>query len=352
MAHALPDYQGKCRNMHGHSYKLEVTVKGSNSESGNDMVFDFHFLKELIQNEIIDKFDHSLVLKEGLYPKTLTEELEKEFENVVFLPFSPTSENILSFFAEKIKKILPHTVFLHNLKLQETENSVAEWFAEDNLPSIKNIIFDLGGVIYDIRYENIADKFKEYGIADFEKKYSQASQTEDIDLFEEGKISVEEFRNYIRSLSSIQLTDQQIDDAWNAIIIDVPSERVEMLRNANNNYGIFLFSNTNQLNYDKFKVDLKNKFCFDIFDKLFKKAYFSHILHIKKPKIEAFKKIIEETQIYPSETLFIDDSIQHINGALETGLSAYHLQKGEEVSQLFDNKGNLTSETLAKIVHK
>ena len=350
MAHALPDYDGACRNLHGHSYKLEVTVKGATVKD-NSMVLDFHTLKELVNNEIIAQFDHALLLNSTAYPQSFTDEVKKQFEKVVLLPFSPTTEHILTLIAEKLKKILPHCVYLHSLKLQETENSVAEWFAEDNLPKIKNIIFDLGGVIYDIRYENIADKFKEYGLTDFEKKYSKAFQTNDIDLFEEGKISIPEFRNYIRSLSSVQLTDQQIDDAWNAIIIDVPEKRVEMLQKVKQQYRIYLFSNTNQLNYDKFKVDLKKKFGVDIFDELFKKAYFSHILHIKKPKIEAFQKIIEELKINPSETLFIDDSIQHINGAMQTGLLAYHLQKGEEVSQLFDNKGNILSETIAKIIH-
>jgi putative hydrolase of the HAD superfamily len=144
--------------------------------------------------------------------------------------------------------------------------------------AIKNIIFDLGGVIYDIRYENIADKFRSYGINDFEKLYSKASQTDTIDLFEEGKISVEEFRNYIRSLSTVSLTDEQIDTAWNAILIDIPKERLELLGMLRLKYNIFLYSNTNQINYDRFMAELKAKYGFDVFEITFKKAYFSQIL--------------------------------------------------------------------------
>jgi putative hydrolase of the HAD superfamily len=201
--------------------------------------------------------------------------------------------------------------------------------------AIKNIIFDLGGVIYDIRYENIADKFRSYGINDFEKLYSKASQTDTIDLFEEGKISVEEFRNYIRSLSTVSLTDKQIDTAWNAILIDIPKERLELLGMLRLKYNIFLYSNTNQINYDRFMAELKAKYGFDVFEITFKKAYFSQILQIRKPKPEGFQAIINEQGLNPKETLFIDDSPQHIKTAREVGLNAYHLTGGETLEQLF-----------------
>ena len=117
-----------------------------------------------------------------------------------------------------------------------------------DLTNIKNIIFDLGNVLYDIRYENIADAFRSYGIENFEEKYTQAGQTQEIDLFEEGKISPAQFRDYIRTLTDIPLTDQQIDHAWNAIMVDIPMHRVEMLKRLKDKYRIFLFSNTNQIN--------------------------------------------------------------------------------------------------------
>lgn len=196
---------------------------------------------------------------------------------------------------------------------------------------IKNIIFDLGGVIYDIRYQNIVEKFASYGITDFETYYTQANQTDAIDRFEEGKISAEEFRSYIRSISPIPLTDKQIDDAWNAIIIDVPTQRVEMLKQLKKYYHLFLFSNTNQLNYDQFTVDLQQKFGYDIFSELFEKAYFSHLIHYRKPCEEAFRYVLNAQNLIPEETLFIDDTIRHIEGAKKLGLNVYHLQKDEDV---------------------
>ena len=201
--------------------------------------------------------------------------------------------------------------------------------------AIKNIIFDLGGVIYDIRYENIADKFRSYGITEFEKLYSKASQTDTIDLFEEGKISPAEFRDYLRTLSPVSLSDEQIDEAWNAILIGIPKERLELLGMLRLKYNIFLYSNTNQINYDKFTSELREKYGFDIFEVTFKKAYFSQILHIRKPKAEGFKAILSEQGLNPEETLFIDDSPQHIEAARKVGINAYHLTGGETIEQLF-----------------
>ncbi|MDR1345672.1 MAG: HAD family phosphatase [Bacteroidales bacterium] len=191
---------------------------------------------------------------------------------------------------------------------------------------LKNIIFDLGGPIYDIRYQNVPEAFTRLGVLQFEEEYTQAAQTEAIDLFEEGKISVEEFRNYIRSLSAVSLTDMQIDEAWNSIMIDIPEERIKYLQQIKNQYNLFLFSNTNQLNCDSFTVAMHKKFGFNIFKELFVKAYFSHELHIRKPHPEAFLKIIEEQQLNPKETLFIDDTLRHVEGARKAGLYAFHFQ--------------------------
>jgi putative hydrolase of the HAD superfamily len=192
-------------------------------------------------------------------------------------------------------------------------------------PAIKNIIFDLGGVLYDIRYENIADTFRSYGLPEFEKLYAQAGQTEEIDLFEEGKLSPAQFRNFIRSLTQKPLTDQQIDHAWNAILIDFPKNRVSLLKQLGKKYRLFLFSNTNEINCIEFERFVTEKFGENIFETHFEKAYYSHILGIKKPKPEAFQKICEEQRLNPSETLFIDDIERHILGAQKAGLQTYRL---------------------------
>ena len=191
--------------------------------------------------------------------------------------------------------------------------------------TIKNIIFDLGGVLYDIRYENIADTFRSYGLQNFEKLYAQAEQVAEIDLFEEGKITPMQFRSFIRSLSSINLSDQQIDDAWNAILIDLPEVRLEILKKLKKKYRIFLFSNTNEINCIEFVRFVIEKFGENIFENHFEKAYYSHTLGIKKPKLEAFQQICLEQNLIPAETLFIDDTERHILGAQKAGMQVFWL---------------------------
>jgi putative hydrolase of the HAD superfamily len=193
------------------------------------------------------------------------------------------------------------------------------------LLNIKNIIFDLGGVLYDIRYENIADTFRSYGLQNFEKLYTQAGQIKEIDLFEEGKITPEQFRDFIRSLTYSHLSDKQIDHAWNAILIDFPEVRVKLLERVGKKYRIFLFSNTNRINQIEFERFVTKKFGKNIFKTHFDKAYYSHILGIKKPKPEAFQKICEEQHLIPAETLLIDDIERHILGAQKAGLQTYWL---------------------------
>ncbi|MGY5846048.1 6-pyruvoyl trahydropterin synthase family protein [Salegentibacter sp. HM20] len=138
--HALYGYDGKCRNVHGHSYKLSVTVIGkpitdtTNVKFG--MVIDFGDLKRIVKAEIVDKFDHATVFNKNTPHVELAEELKSRGHHVILVNYQPTSENMVIDFAEKIKKHLPEHIELHSLKLQETESSFAEWYASDqNAPS-------------------------------------------------------------------------------------------------------------------------------------------------------------------------------------------------------------------------
>ncbi len=133
--HALYGYDGKCKNLHGHSYKLSVTVVGTPiSDSSNvkfGMVIDFGDLKKIVTSEIVDKFDHATVFNKNTPHIELAKELEKRGHSVILVDYQPTSEMMLISFAEKIKNKLPKTIKLHSLKLQETGTSDAEWYASD-----------------------------------------------------------------------------------------------------------------------------------------------------------------------------------------------------------------------------
>ena len=134
--HALYGYDGKCRNVHGHSYKLSVTVIGNPIEDSSNvkfgMVIDFSDLKKIVKEEIVDVFDHATVFNKNTPHVELAKELSQRGHNVLLVDYQPTSEMMVIDFAEKIKARLPKNITLHSLKLQETETSYAEWFAHDN----------------------------------------------------------------------------------------------------------------------------------------------------------------------------------------------------------------------------
>jgi 6-pyruvoyltetrahydropterin/6-carboxytetrahydropterin synthase len=138
MAHVLWNYDGPCRNVHGHSYRLYVTISGvpvnDINNPKNGMVIDFADLKNIVIKEIINVFDHSVTVSKD-FDRAKIEMFKETFGNTVIVDFQPTCENLVEDFADRIKKRMPVGIKLHSLKLYETAKSYAEWFAEDNPPS-------------------------------------------------------------------------------------------------------------------------------------------------------------------------------------------------------------------------
>jgi 6-pyruvoyltetrahydropterin/6-carboxytetrahydropterin synthase len=135
MAHALVNYDGLCKNIHGHNYHLEVTVIGSPvsdiSSPKKGMLIDFSDLKRIINQNIVDVWDHALMLNEATNPE-LIDLLKKSYERVILVPFQPTTENMLCYLSNTIKQFLPEGVCLFSIKLKETDNSYVEWYSADN----------------------------------------------------------------------------------------------------------------------------------------------------------------------------------------------------------------------------
>ena len=134
--HALYGYDGKCKNVHGHSYKLFVTVIGSPITDQNNvkygMVIDFTDLKKIVKEEIVEKFDHATVFNKNTPHIELAKELKDRGHHVILVDYQPTSENMVIDFVQKIKSRLPENIELFSLRLQETDSSFAEWYASDN----------------------------------------------------------------------------------------------------------------------------------------------------------------------------------------------------------------------------
>ena len=135
-AHALWGYDGKCREVHGHSYRLFVTIKGEPITDESDpklgMVMDFGELKAIVAHEITDRLDHSFVMRRTPEAEALAASMESQFTNVILVDYQPTCENMLADFAARLQQTLPSGVELHSLRLHETATSYAEWYKEDN----------------------------------------------------------------------------------------------------------------------------------------------------------------------------------------------------------------------------
>ncbi len=202
---------------------------------------------------------------------------------------------------------------------------------------IKNIIFDLGGVILNIDYHLTINAFKELGIKNFASLFTQAQQIGVFDSMDKGLITPQEFRNAIRDISGMPLTHGQIDGAWNAMLLDFPVSRLELLGRVKNHYRTFLLSNTNAIHIEDYNKILFNTFGVQNLSVFFEREYYSHLIHMRKPDAEVFELILNENKLKPEETLFIDDSIQHVEGAKQLGIKAYHLDipAGESIDSLF-----------------
>ncbi len=200
---------------------------------------------------------------------------------------------------------------------------------------IKNIIFDFGGVILDIDPQLTVNEFARLGFSDFEKLNTSEFTDEILGKFERGILTPEVFRDRLRQFLNINITDQQIDDAWNALLFDIPGIRIDIIEQVKSNYQIFLLSNSNEIHYDLFLRDLQLRIGYDEFDQLFDKAYFSFDLHLLKPNPEIFEFVINQHALDFKTTLFIDDNIRNIEAAQKVGLSTYHLTKPERIRDIF-----------------
>jgi putative hydrolase of the HAD superfamily len=205
-----------------------------------------------------------------------------------------------------------------------------------NFPECENVIFDLGGVLLDISYQRTEDAFVAMGIENFRDLYSQAQQTSLFNDLEEGKISPTDFRNELRNLSGLDLKDSEIDYAWNAMLGRMPQHRIESLEELKNKFKLYLLSNTNEIHIPAFKEIMKRDGLLERFEACFEKTYYSSEIGRRKPNKEAFDFVCQTNGLDKSKTAFIDDSIQHVEGARAAGLKANHLEEGMEFSSFFE----------------
>lgn len=202
---------------------------------------------------------------------------------------------------------------------------------------VKNIIFDLGGVILNIDYNKTVNAFKSLGIEDFDLLFTKANQEQLFDLYEMGQISSLAFIDKLKDKIP-DTTTEQVKNAWNAMLLDLPNERLTLLKELKAKYNISLLSNTNKIHLDAFHEIIQTQNRINSLEPYFDKVYFSCDIGMRKPNPQIFDFVCNQQNYKPNETLFIDDSIQHIRGAKKIGLQAYHLNvEKEDVVSFFND---------------
>ena len=190
------------------------------------------------------------------------------------------------------------------------------------MQNIKNIIFDYGNVIFEINFKNAQTAFARLGIENVENFFSHKKHNTLFDDFEVDNISPADFRAKIRVMANnLNLSDSQIDDAWNSLLIGVSGNNHQVLLEVKQRYRTFLLSNNNQIHYNWIIAYLNREFGLKNYQNYFEKAYFSQQMRLRKPNVAIFNQVIKENNLDPAQTLFIDDSPQHVEGAKKAKLN-------------------------------
>lgn len=199
---------------------------------------------------------------------------------------------------------------------------------------LKNIIFDLGGVLLSIDYNKTENAFIALGYPEFKKMYSQFTADELFVKLETGKISNADFLKILTAAHAGEVSPQQVTDAWNSMLLEWRQESLAFLKPLAKQYNLYLLSNTNAIHEEAFNTSLKIQTGLASIDGFFTKAYYSHKINLRKPDREVFEFVIEDAGIAPAETLFIDDSQNNIDAAAALGFKTRLLAAGEKIEEL------------------
>ena len=201
--------------------------------------------------------------------------------------------------------------------------------------NIKNIVFDLGGVLVDLDFKAAINGLQKAGFANV-KEQLQAFDREGIfQKFELGEMTADEFRTAIRENSTVELTDEEVDNLWNAMLLEIPREKLELILDLRGKYMVYLLSNTNSIHWDYVCKNAFNYRGFRVKD-YFEETFLSYEMHLAKPDKAIFEKVLQDANLLPEETLFIDDSEANCKAAEEVGIHAHHYHIGDDLSKVFE----------------
>jgi len=200
--------------------------------------------------------------------------------------------------------------------------------------NIDAIIFDLGGVIINLDNKLTENAFVALGAKDFNHYFGHGFAASFFKDYEVGKISSKQFINDLKTMIQLDVPDEIIIDAWNALLLDFPPERIKLLDNLKKKYRLFLFSNTNELHLEALRKIYRKTFGNGELDDHFEKTYYSHLLGMRKPDKASYEFIINENKLSASSTLFVDDAMINVEGANAAGLKGFYLEPGKTITDI------------------
>lgn len=204
------------------------------------------------------------------------------------------------------------------------------------LSSVKNLIFDLGGVILELSVDSTLQAFSELSNINKETVKQIFVSSPEFDLYEKGLINDDEFRDFIRSAYKITATDEQIDTCWNAMLLGIPLLKLTMLKKLKESYQVFLLSNTNNIHLHYINHTVLHSVTGErSLDTYFHKAYYSQQMKKRKPEPEIFLQVLHESNLDSSETLFLDDNVLNIEGANKVGINTVHVTTPDLILDMF-----------------
>lgn len=200
---------------------------------------------------------------------------------------------------------------------------------------IKNIIFDLGGVIINLSVEKTHQAFASLsGLTVGEIKH-RVHHSAFFHQYEKGLISDVDFREQLRETLDVTVDDSELDHAWNAMLLDIPIERIQLLEQLKPRFNLFLLSNTNNIHLQCFNSQLKQLTGFAAIDDYFHQAYYSHLVKMSKPDVEIYEHLLQSNNLVAGETIFLDDNKDNLAGANKAGIKTFHVQHPDQIFSLF-----------------
>jgi glucose-1-phosphatase len=199
-----------------------------------------------------------------------------------------------------------------------------------DLAGIKNLIFDLGGIIINIDFQLTFEAFAKASGKDALSTVKKFEEEKIFARFEKGDYSERELRILINKELNISLSDEAINKAWNALLMDIPGERIDMLKELAGSHRLFLLSNTNSIHIDAVNRILYETRDIENLDLLFEKVYYSYEIKMAKPDVKIYEFVLKENDLNPAETLFIDDNADNIRGAAQAGIKTLHIKYPDE----------------------